>query len=117
MVVAAYVGDQAHQESQRSFVLKVADAAAKADARLRAKAAKASLAPGAKVVLKAKVAAGATGRVVFRSGGRTLCVATIEDGVAKCAVRLKPGTWKVRAKYAGSAAYAADKAVVTFRKR
>lgn len=117
VVVASYVGDPAHQESQRSFVLKVADAAAKADPRLRAKVAKASLARGAKVVLKAKVAAGVTGQVAFRSGGRTLCVTTIEDGVAKCRVRLKPGTWKVRATYAGSATHAADKAVLTFRKR
>lgn len=117
VVVASYVGDQGHRESQRSFVLKVTDAAAKADPRLRAKVAKASLAHGAKVVLRAKVAAGATGQVVFRSGGRTLCLAVIEDGVATCKVRLKRGAWKVRATYAGSAAYAADKAVLTFRKR
>jgi hypothetical protein len=119
VVVASYVGDRAHQESQRSFVLKVADgaAAAKADPRLRAKVAKASLLRGAKVVLKAKLATGATGQVVFRSGGRTLCAATVEDGVATCRVRLRPGAWKVRATYAGSAAYTSDKAVLSFRKR
>ena len=76
-----------------------------------------SLAKGKRVLLRASVAAGATGQVVFRSGGRTLCVATIEDGVAKCEARLKPGTWKVKAKYAGSATYAKDKAVFTVRKR
>ncbi len=117
VVVASYAGDQAHQESHRSFVLKVADVVAQADPRLRVTAAKASLVRGAKVVLKAKVAAGATGQVVFRSGGRTLCTATIKDGVAKCKVRLKPGTWTVRATYAGAAAYASDRAVVRFRKR
>lgn len=119
VVVASYVGDEAHQESQRSFVLRVADAAvaAKADPRLRAKVARASLARGVKVVLKAKVSPGATGQVVFRAGGRTLCVAAVTNGVATCRVRLAPGTWKVRAAYAGSAAYAADKAVVSFRKR
>ncbi|WP_436697984.1 LamG-like jellyroll fold domain-containing protein [Nocardioides sp. BYT-33-1] len=116
VVVASYVGDADHREAQRSFVLKVADAA-KADPNLRAKVAKASLARGAKVRLKAKVAAGVTGRVVFKSGGRTLCTATVEDGVATCRVRLTPGAWKVKAKYTGSTAYAADKAVVRFRKR
>ncbi|MDQ6523349.1 LamG-like jellyroll fold domain-containing protein [Nocardioides sp. LHD-245] len=115
VVVASYAGDKSHQESQRSFVLKVA--AAQADPRLKAKAAKASLVGDAKVKLKAKVAPGVTGRVVFKSGGRRLCVATIEDGVATCRVRLRPGTWKVKAKYAGSAAYAKDKAVFTVRKR
>ncbi|WP_408898130.1 LamG-like jellyroll fold domain-containing protein [Nocardioides sp. R1-1] len=116
VVVASYVGDAGHKEAQRSFVLKVADAA-KADPRLKAKVAKASLARGAKVVLKAKVAPGVSGQVTFRSRGRTLCVATVEDGVARCAVRLRPGAWKVKAKYAGSSAHAADKAVVRFRKR
>ncbi|MBM7516560.1 LamG-like jellyroll fold domain-containing protein [Nocardioides nitrophenolicus] len=116
VVTALYDGDEAHREAQRSFVLKVADAA-KADPGLKAKAKPGSLAKGKKVVLRARVAAGATGQVVFRSGGRTLCTATIDAGVATCKVRLKPGSWKVKARYAGSTAYAGDKAVFTVRKR
>jgi len=123
VVVASYAGDEDHRESQRSFVLAVADGAPgagqgqKADPHLRAKAKKSSLAPGRKVVLKAKVAAGVTGQVVFKSRGRTLCVATVDDGVATCKVRLKRGTWRVKATYAGSAAYQKDKVVFTVRKR
>ncbi|GAA3530725.1 LamG-like jellyroll fold domain-containing protein [Nocardioides daeguensis] len=119
VVVADYVGDAGHQPAQRTFVLKVADQAAKADPGLKAKAKKSSLAPGKRVVLRATVGAGVSGQVVFRSGGRVLCTATIRDGVATCTAprSLRRGTWKVRATYAGSASHAADKAVFTVRKR
>jgi len=123
VIVASYAGDDDHRESQRSFVLSVDDpgrrSRGQADPHLRAKAKKASLAPGRRLVLKAVVADGATGQVTFRSRGRTLCVATVRDGVALCKAprRVGKGTWRIRAKYAGDSAYAADKAVITVRKR
>lgn len=118
VITTLYDGDAAHQPSQRSFVLTVRSKA-KGDPHLAARATSAVVARGRPAVLRATVVARATGKVTFTSGGRTLCVATIRSGSATCSTArtLKPGTYRVRASYAGSAAYTADAAYFSFRKR
>lgn len=119
VIVASYQGDDDLLPSEKSFVLSV-DAATKADPNLRAKAKKKVVAKNKPAVLIAKVAPGATGKIVFTSKGKTLCKATINrKGVATCKTskKLKAGTWKVTAKYAGSATYKAASDTFSFRKR
>ncbi|HVK28008.1 MAG TPA: Ig-like domain repeat protein, partial [Nocardioides sp.] len=118
VITTLYDGDAAHRPSQKSFVLTVRPKA-KADPRLTARAVTTVVARGKPAVLRASVAAGAKGKVTFTSGGRTLCVAAIRSGTATCTTSrtLRVGTYRVRAAYAGSAAYLPDTAVFSFRKR
>lgn len=119
VIVAAYQGSEDHKPSEKSFVLSVAKPA-KADPKLRAKAKSKVVKRNKPAVLRAKLAKGATGKIVFKSKGKTLCKATINrKSVATCRTskKLKAGKWKVKAKYAGSAAYRSDTATFTFRKR
>ena len=89
------------------------------DPRLKAAAATPVVGRRQAAVLKATLSTGATGKVVFTSGGRTLCTATITAGRATCTTSrtLRPGAWAVRARYAGDASYLADTADFAFRKR
>lgn len=118
VITALYDGDAAHKPSQRTFVLTVRPKA-KADPRLKAWAAATSVPKGRAAVLRSTLSTRATGRVVFASGGRTLCVATIKAGRASCSTTrtLRSGTYRVRASYAGNVAFTADTASFTFRKR
>lgn len=118
VVTTLYDGDSAHKPSQRTFVLTVRPKA-KADPRLKAWAAATSVPAGRAAVLRATLATGATGRVVFTGGGRTLCVATVRAGRASCSTTrtLRAGPHQVRASYAGNAAFTADAASFSFRKR
>lgn len=61
---------------------------------------------------------GATGKVTFTSGGKTLCVATIRSGRASCETssRLGAGTYQVVATYPGDDAFLADRDSFSFRK-
>lgn len=118
VVTTSYDGDAAHQPSQKSFVLTVRPRA-KADPRLEARAASTTVPARRAAVLRATLTTRATGRVVFTSGGRTLCVAPIRSGRATCSTTrtLRAGTHRVTASYAGNAVLAADTDVFTFRKR
>lgn len=118
VITTLYDGDTRHRPSQRSFVLTVRPKA-KADPRLKAAAATPVVGRRQAAVLKATLSTGATGKVVFTSGGRTLCTATITAGRATCTTSrtLRPGAWAVRARYAGDASYLADTADFAFRKR
>ncbi|KRF11335.1 hypothetical protein ASG90_16370 [Nocardioides sp. Soil797] len=119
VIVAAYQGDDALQGSEKSFVLTVGQPG-KADPKLSAKAKKKVVAKKQAAVLTAKVASGVTGKIIFKSKGKTLCKATINrKGVATCKTskKLKAGTWKVTARYAGSATYKSATDTFSFRKR
>ncbi|GEB14625.1 DUF5011 domain-containing protein [Pimelobacter simplex] len=122
-IVAGYSGDTRYQPAQRTFVLSVRQpgnpSAPKAHAKLKAKAKKASVARRQAAVLTASVTPRATGRIVFTSKGRTLCTAVIRNGKASCttARTLRPGTYRVKASYAGSTTHYAGTATFTFRKR
>ena len=118
VITALYDGSASHRPSQRTFVLTVRPKA-KAEPRLAARAVSSVVARCKPAVLRATLATGATGRVTFASGGRTLCVATIRSGTATCttARTLRAGTYQVRASYAGNASYTSDSAVFRFTKR
>jgi hypothetical protein len=116
VVTAWYSGDSDHAASHRNVVLTVTEPA-KRDAGLRATAAPRTVKRGKPVQLKAVLAGEATGRVVFTSGGKRLCVATARDGRAVCrgGARLAPGSHRVTAAYAGDARFRADSATLTVR--
>ncbi|WP_203136046.1 endo-1,4-beta-xylanase [Microbacterium sp. JZ31] len=70
---------------------------------------------GTEATLSAKVApAGATGTVSFRLGEKVLCTAEVEAGVATCRANAPvPGTYTVKAAYAGDAGHNASSAAFT----
>lgn len=130
------VSTKAHAGTPWSVSLQVADGndnptlhpsanayvfqAPKQDPGLRAWAADTTVARSKPAVLKASLAAGATGKVVFKhkATGNRLCVATISAGRASCktAATLKPGKYAIVASYAGDANWLADKATFSFTK-
>lgn len=116
-ITAVYSGDQAHEWSQRAFVLTVKQPS-KRDPRLVASAADTTVPRGRAAVLTATTVSSATGKVTFTSGGRTLCVATIRSGRASCetSARLGAGIYKVVASYPGDDEFLADRDTFSFRK-
>ncbi|WP_231123048.1 Ig-like domain repeat protein [Nocardioides sambongensis] len=112
-----YSGDDAHEAAQKNVVLTITERA-KADARLNAKAQPGTVRAGKPVRLVATVDRQASGKVTFTSNGKRLCVATVRKGRATCTVgpRLKAGSYRVVASYAGDRDFRSDRDVFRFRK-
>ncbi|TYL50080.1 DUF5011 domain-containing protein [Nocardioides sp. BGMRC 2183] len=117
VVAVAYSGDDVHAASHKNVVLTVTEKT-KADARLKAKATPNKVRAGKPVRLVATLAKQAGGKVTFTSKGKRLCVAVVRNGRATCTVgpRLKAGSYRVVARYAGDADVRADRDVFRFRK-